>query len=237
MRKRYIAIWLLLLALVVAGCKIKRVDLPDRGLQPATIVILGSSTAAGTGPEHIASSWVNLFLAYAESLNANNRVINLAKGGYTTFHLMPRDDRPPEGRPAPDPCRCITMALHLNPSAVIINLPSNDAFCGYGVEEQLANYDRILALAEQRGIPVWITTSQPRNLPPEGRGNLLAMRDSTLARYQGRTIDFWTGLGQLDGTIDPAFDSGDGVHLNDRAHEILFRRVVEAGLLEEVAGK
>jgi hypothetical protein len=58
----------------------------------------------------------------------------------------------------------------------------------------------------------------------------MAMRDSTLARFGARAIDFWTGLAQQDGSIDPAFDSGDGVHLNDAGHEILFRRAVDAGV-------
>jgi hypothetical protein len=175
---------------------------------------------------------VNRYLAHAESLDADNRVINLAKGGYTTYHLMPRHHLSPEGRPRPDPCRCITMALHLDPDAIIINLPSNDAAYGYSLEEQLANYDSLLAGAGRRDIPVWITTTQPRNLTVQGRDNLMAMRDSTHARFGDQAIDFWTGLAMENGSIDPAYDSGDGVHLNDQAHRILFQRVVEAGILE-----
>jgi lysophospholipase L1-like esterase len=221
--------------LLSLACRIEKVDMGRDG-HPATVVILGSSTAAGTGPRDIANSWVNRYLAYAESLNADNQVINLAKGGYTTYHLMPPGYLPPEGRPKADPCRSITLALHLEPTAIIINLPSNDAAYGYSVEEQLANYDSLLALAARRKVPVWITTTQPRNLTAEGRDNLMTMRDSTWARFGDRAIDFWTGLAQQDGTIDQDFDCGDGVHLNDRAHRILFQRVVGAGLLERETG-
>ena len=234
MIKKLLCFFLIVHLLAISACRIKKVDM-GRGQEPVTVVILGSSTAAGTGPREIANAWVNRYLAYAESLHADNRVINLAKGGYTTYHLMPRDHLSPEGRPQPDPCRCITMALHLDPDAIIINLPSNDAAYGYSVEEQLANYDSILALAGRRETPVWITTTQPRNLTIEGRNNLMAVRDSTDARFGGRAIDFWDGLAMEDGSIDPAFDSGDGVHLNDRAHLILFQRVVEAGLLQQQA--
>jgi len=223
------------LLLASLACRIKKVDI-DRGRDPATIVILGSSTAAGTGPREIANAWVNRYLAYAESLDADNRVINLAKGGYTTYHLMPREHIPGGKRPRPDPCRSITTALRLDPDAIIINLPSNDAAYGYSVEEQLANYDSLLASAGRRDTPVWITTTQPRNLTIEGRANLMAMRDSTHARFGERAIDFWSGLAMEDGSIDPDYDSGDGVHLNDRAHRILFQRAVEAGLLERVTG-
>ncbi len=232
MTRKLICFFLLCGLITFSGCRIKKVDL-GQSQRPITVVVLGSSTAAGSGPRDIANSWVNRYLAYAESLNADNRVINLAKGGYTTYHLMPRDDVPPAGRPRPDPCRCITMALHLNPAAIVVNMPSNDAAYGYSVEEQLANYDNLLALAARRNVPVWITTTQPRNLTAEGRANLMAMRDSTYARFGERAIDFWTGLAQPDGTIDQNFDCGDGVHLNDQAHRVLFQRVVQTGLLEQ----
>jgi lysophospholipase L1-like esterase len=235
--KKLISLILLITVLIFNGCKIKKVQLQDRAETPLTIVILGSSTAAGTGPEEIANAWVNRYLIHAQGINPNHRIINLAKGGYTTYHLMPWEHEVPEGRPKSDPSRCITMALHLNPSAIIINLPSNDASYGYAVAEQLDNYDVILAQAEEQDVPVWITTTQPRNLSSQGRENLLAMRDSTFARLGEMAIDFWTDLAQPDGRIDSVFDCGDGVHLNDVGHEILFQRVVDAGILSALTGE
>jgi lysophospholipase L1-like esterase len=232
MRKKMLFIACLLLTLMFSGCRVKKADLGDGREAPVTIVVLGSSTAAGTGPKDIDSTWVNRYVVYAEGLGSKNRIINLAKGGYTTYHMMPSDHVPPDGRPKPDLCRSITMALHLDPSAVIINLPSNDASYGYTVEEQLTNYNRILDYARRKNVPIWITTTQPRNLSTEGRENLMAMRDSTFSRFGAKAIDFWSGLAMEDGSIDPAFDSGDGVHLNDGAHRILFQRVVDAQILE-----
>jgi lysophospholipase L1-like esterase len=210
------------------------VDLGDGGETPVTIVVLGSSTAAGTGPSDIGNAWVNLYLAYVEDRDPRNKVINLAKGGYTTYQLMPRGHVPPEARPGPDPARCITMALSLEPSAIIINLPSNDAAYGYGVAEQLANYDSIFAAARTQNVPLWMTTTQPRNLSAEKRENLMAMRDSTIARFGDKAIDFWTDLAREDGTIEANFDCGDGVHLNDTGHRVLFERVVGAGILKAI---
>jgi lysophospholipase L1-like esterase len=221
----------LLIVLILAGCQIKKVELGDGRQPPATVVVLGSSTAAGTGPKEISNAWVNRYLIWAEDQDSQNRVINLAKGGYTTYHMMPRDYSPPEGRPKPDPCRCITMALSLEPTAIVINMPSNDAAYGYSVDEQLNNYDEILSVAGEFNVPVWITTTQPRNLTQEGRDNLMAMRDSTHSRFAEKAIDFWTGLAQPDGRIDSAFNSGDGVHLNDAGHEMLFRRVMDADVV------
>jgi hypothetical protein len=59
------------------------------------------------------------------------------------------------------------------------------------------------------------------------------MRDSTLARYAPRAIDFWSVLARPDGTIEPIYDSGDGIHLNSPAHRILFERVASARVLGE----
>ncbi|MEZ4983685.1 MAG: SGNH/GDSL hydrolase family protein [Saprospiraceae bacterium] len=56
------------------------------------IVVLGSSTAEGTGASSPDSSWVN---RYRASLSRNTRyeVVNLARGGYTTFHILQRVHR------------------------------------------------------------------------------------------------------------------------------------------------
>lgn len=189
------------------------------------IVVLGSSTAEGTGPSDRRNAWVNRYRDFLKLENSNHRVDNLAKGGYTTYHILPTGQATPANRPQPDPQRNITYALALEPDAIIINLPSNDATAGYSVAEQLANYDTVLAAAKRKLIPVWITTTQPRNLSEAGRKNLMALRDSTLARFGKYAIDFWNGLAQENGAIKPQYDSGDGIHLNDAAHEILFQRV------------
>lgn len=199
------------------------------------IVVLGSSTAEGIGPDSPDSAWVSRYRRHLQAMNPQHEVINLAKGGYTTYHLLPTGTQPPGGRPQPDPEWNITHALALVPDAIIINLPSNDAARGYAVEEQLANYDVMLEAAEAKGVPVWIATTQPRNLDGAGRRAQVAMRDSTFARFAPRAIDFWTGLAEDDATIKPAYDSGDGVHLNNRAHALLFQRVAEAGVPKEAA--
>jgi hypothetical protein len=107
---------------------------------------------------------------------------------------------------------------------------------GWSVGVQLANYDVILAEADAAGIPVWITTTQPRNTTADGRASLIAMKDSTLARWGDMAVDFWTLIANPDGTINPTYDSGDGVHLNDLAHGVLFGRVDEKDVWAAIAG-
>jgi lysophospholipase L1-like esterase len=171
---------------------------------------------------------VNRYRAYVQSINSQNAVTNLARGGYTTYHIMPDGYVPPSGRALPDRERNITKALSLKPSAIIINLPSNDATSNYTVAEQLANYDAVLAKARAATVPVWITTTQPRNLSDSQRQNLMTMRDSTFARWGGKAIDFWNEIADANGRIKSIYDSGDGIHLNDAAHGVLFERVFAA---------
>lgn len=197
-------------------------------LEPLHLVVLGSSTAEGAGPRDRDNAWVNRYRVFLQNLDSKHGVTNLARGGYTTYHIMPDGNVPPAGRPLPDRERNITKALSLKPSAIIINLPSNDATSGYSVQEQLANYSAVLAQAIAQNVPVWVTTTQPRNLSEAQRQNLMAMRDSTFARFGDKAIDFWTDIADANGRIKSIYDSGDGIHLNDEAHRVLYERVVAA---------
>lgn len=195
------------------------------------IVVLGSSTAAGTGPQNPANAWVNQYSQYVKSVNSSSDVINLAVGGYTTYHVMPSDYTPPTDRPSPNTEHNITKALSYSPDVIIINLPTNDANGNYTVTEQLNNYKVILAKAAEKNVPVYITTTQPRNFSADQRQNLIAMRDSTIKKMGTKAIDFWTDIANADGTINTTYDMGDGVHLNDAAHTVLKDRVVKSSVL------
>lgn len=192
---------------------------------PCTIVVLGSSTAAGTGPSTPDSTWVNRFRKSYSGCDSRVEVVNLARGGYNTFKLLPDDGFIPTGvNQTIDSSRNITAAMALNPQAIIINLPSNDAALGYDVAQQLANYDQILAAAGN--VPVYVSTPQPRNFGPAQVAIQRELLDSTIARFGARAIDFWTPFATNDGLLDSLFDSGDGVHMNDAAHRILWDSVL-----------
>jgi lysophospholipase L1-like esterase len=193
------------------------------------LAVLGSSTAAGTGASSPDSSWVGRFSNYVHGINPDAVVLNLAVGGYTTYHIRETGYTPPGGRPAPSPEHNITHALAYKPWGIIVNLPSNDVAAGYALEEQLQNYDAVKALADAADVPIWFSTAQPRNFATqEQRDVLFAQTDSTFARFGTFAIDFWNGVGAPDGTILPQYDSGDGTHLNDSGHALLFSRVLDA---------
>jgi lysophospholipase L1-like esterase len=199
------------------------------GEQVPLIVVLGSSTAAGTGASHPDSTWVGRFRNYVAGRNPVAQVVNLAVGGYTTYHIREDGYVPPPGRPSPSTEHNITRALAYKPWGIIVNLPSNDVASGYALDEGLVNYDAVKALADAAGVPIWFSTAQPRNLATqEQRDVLAAQTDSTFARFGTYAIDFYNGLAADDGTILPQYNSGDGTHLNDSGHAVLFSRVVYA---------
>lgn len=190
------------------------------------VVVLGSSTAAGTGPSHTDSTWVNRYRKYLQSINVNNDVVNLALGGTSTYQIMPDNFVPPSGRPNTDPSRNISEALRQGADAIIINMPSNDAALGYSTAEQLNNFRILDSISWANNIPIWICTTQPRNFSTAMRQVQVEVRDSILSIYGNYAVDFWSGMADTSNGINPIYDSGDGVHLNDAAHRILYQRVV-----------
>jgi lysophospholipase L1-like esterase len=196
------------------------------------VLVIGSSTAAGTGVSVPDSAWVNRYRHYLQSINPANEVINLARGGYNTWRLMPDYFTAPSGRPSPDTLRNISEAIRRNPDVIIINLPSNDAAIGTGTNQQMQNFIHMDSLANSMGIDFWVCTTQPRNGNATLKSIQVAVRDSILSRFGKRAINFWQGIADSSRSIDPNFDSGDGVHLNNHGHRILMQRVINSGMAD-----
>ncbi len=196
------------------------------------IVVLGSSTAEGTGASPADSSWVNRYRKNIFQKNTRYAVTNLARGGYTTYHILPTGTPIPPGvNVSIDQTRNITQALTLEPYAVIVNMPSNDAANFFPVDAQLANIALIAQTANAANAGVWVATSQPRNFSNPGQIVIQTdFRDSILAIYGDNAIDFWTGIAAPNGFISSAYDSGDGIHLNNAGHRLLYEKVLAKGI-------
>lgn len=213
----------------LGGC---RKDLPPR--DQLHVVILGSSTAAGLGPANPLDSWASRYERYLKQNGINVRLTNLAASGYVSYQLMPTGYLPPFARPFPDPRCNITKALKLLPHAIIINLPSNDTDAGYGLEEQLRNLKLMSEMAQEQGVKVWITTTQPRMFYPDQVRRQEGLRDSIYETFGNQAIDFWSELGDCAGWPLLRYDSGDGVHLNGAAHGVFFERVKEKEIPKQI---
>ncbi|MGZ3839113.1 MAG: SGNH/GDSL hydrolase family protein [Flavisolibacter sp.] len=197
------------------------------------LVILGSSTAAGTGASVYDSSWAGrLQKVYRKNLSAGNPdtvVTNLAVPGTTTYSAMPSNYTPPAGRPLPDPAHNVTKALSLTPDVVIISFPTNDIGAGYSTQEYLDNLRYLYHYVRNAGPNVFIATSQPRSTYAyESRKLLWELVDSINQNFSANALDFWDDLATTDGQYDlrPEVNSGDGTHPNDLGHRLLFQRVM-----------
>jgi lysophospholipase L1-like esterase len=202
------------------------------------IVVLGSSTAFGTGATEYDSSWVGKYTAYMKRRDITSEIINLAIPGFTTYqNLRPDGYTPPGGRPTPVSGFNITAALAQNPDAIIINMPSNDAFNDYTLSEQQANFEAALALTDAANIPVWVTTSQPRNNMTVAQiQNLTDLRDWIQTRFGDKAVDFWSLVSNPDGSIATFYDF-DNVHVNNEGHRLFFTRMAAENILDSLCNR
>jgi len=194
-----------------------------------TIVVLGSSTSAGTGASCTDSSWVGRFRRTLFQKDTRFSVTNLAIGGYTTYHILPTGTAIPAGvNVSIDKTHNVTWGLSYKPYAMIVNMPSNDAANNFPVTNQMNNLRMVYQKAQSAGVKMWLTTTQPRNF---GLASQIAlqknMKDSTLACFGSQVIDFWSGTADDRGFIQSKYDNGDGIHLNDSGHRYIYEKVME----------
>src|SRR5215203_1745173 len=201
------------------------------------VVILGSSTAAGTGASSYDSSWAGkLQLSFRKNITAGDPdtiVINLAVGGYVTYYAMPTGYVPPAGRPAPDGEHNVTKALSFSPDIVFINFPTNDIGSGYSKNEFLNNLRFLSQQISSVGVKAYVATTQPRSqFDFSMRQALRECVDSVNNSFGANAINFWDDLATNDGQFNlrPEVNSGDGVHANNLGHRLLFERVREKNI-------
>jgi len=196
------------------------------------IVVLGSSTAYGTGATPLENSWVNLYGSAFFQKNTKLNVINLGYPGLTTYQILPTGTTLPNGVVETiDENRNITKALTFNPTAIIVNMPSNDTANGYSTASQLQNFAALNTFASDNLVQIWIATTQPRNFSsPSDIQTQIDVKDEILSIYADKAIDFWNGIADVDGKILANLDFGDGIHLNNDGHNILFNRVLNKNI-------
>jgi acyl-CoA thioesterase I len=194
-----------------------------KDVRPGTWVILGSSTASGTGATP-GNSWADLL---RENLSeSGSSITNLAKGGTVSYVGLPSGTIPPANRPAPDPARNITQALSLKPVAIIISYPTNDVATGLKPEEAVNNINFIRTTAMNAGLAVLVTSTQPRNLSKEQLGYLVEIDKQLSATIGACFVSVREALSGPDGKLLPEFNSGDGIHPNDAGHRIIFAKIL-----------
>ena len=151
---------------------------------------------------------------------------------------MPSSYTPPAGRDYPINGDNITYALppYFNTNVVIVNYPTN-GYDTYTISEIMQCLQMMKDSANTLGKACYITTSQPRQdgfFPDmEARTKLKVIADSIMNRFGNYAIDFFTPLADpATFMIKPEYSYGDGVHVNDAGHKVLFKQVRNKDIFE-----
>lgn len=201
------------------------------------IVVIGSSTAAGYGASVRDSCWVARLRSKLVGDNKKFKVINFGVGGYTTYKLMPTGYVSEiEKRPQVDTNRNVTAALKYHPALVIINLPSNDIAANFRDEEILKNYRVIIRTIASSRAEYIITGSQPRNFPAiEQRKRLKIINDKMISEYPTHIDDYFKKISTPTFGILKKYSAGDGIHLNNAGHRVIYQSIYDFPLFKNVA--
>ncbi len=256
--KKLIFFLLLLVVIVTSSCKKESltdefgndnvaVNIPSNplDLDPAKIpvdttkivVIIGSSTAAGFGASVADSCWAGRLNGKLIADKKNVKVINLGVGGYTTYKLMPTLTPTLLRRPAVDTNKNVTAAIKFKPALVIINLPSNDIGANFRDEEIIKNYKVIVQPLIDRKIDYIITGTQPRNFKlAEQRTRLKILNDKMISAFPNHIADYLRKLSTPTYALQKLYSAGDGIHLNDKGHKVIYQAVFDFPAFKTFAG-
>ena len=138
--------------------------LPLTNTTKRTIVVMGSSSASGWKSTVPDSAWVNRLQADLHFYGRGDTIINIANPGNTTYDCLPTGSTHPAYANPPNPAQNVTKAISLNPTFVIISLPTNDIANDYTNTETLNNYTTITNKLIAAHIPFILTGTQPRDL-------------------------------------------------------------------------
>lgn len=189
---------------------------------PSKWVIMGSSTAAGTGATTPATSWAGLLQAGIAAQNL--QVVNIAKSGATTYMGLPTSSTPPAGRASPDPTANVTAALAQLPKVLLLSYPTNDTALNYGASETVTNLLAIRTAAIASNVSVIVLSTQPRDLSPTQLA-LLEDVDAGVSAVVGACfVAVRDDLAGPDSKLHPTYNA-DGIHPNDAGHALIHQRL------------
>jgi trimeric autotransporter adhesin len=139
--------------------------LPLTNTTKRTIVVMGSSSAAGWKSSVPDSAWVARLQTDLNFYGRGDVIVNLAVPGFTTYDVLPTGTVNPSFADPPQTSNNITAALTYNPTFVIISLPTNDIVNDYDLNTNvMPNFTTITNILNAKHIPYIITGSQPRDL-------------------------------------------------------------------------
>lgn len=200
------------------------VSLPWKLSRPSDWVVMGSSSAMGAGASSQAKSWVGLLKT--SDIASGATVQNIAMGGHSTYHALSSQCVVSANRPKFSAEHNIDKALSLQPDLVLLSYPTNDAAGSLPVLETASNLMLLRWQLVQKNAAVLVLSSQPRNMDKDKQALLLEL-DKLLKPVVGACfVELHALLADSQGNLDARYDSGDGVHLSDTGHAVVYQAVL-----------
>ncbi|WP_126243481.1 SGNH/GDSL hydrolase family protein [Chitinophaga rhizosphaerae] len=197
------------------------------------VVGLGSSTLAGAGlsaPNRLGDK----ISAWLTNNTAGHTWTNLAVSGYSTKDILPLEDGGVGGQN-------IETAVQLKPDFLFVSLPSNDPSSGIPVVQSMINLRKVDSIAQRNGITVFFETTQPRtNYNTLQQQMLKLLADSIRNAWPDRFVEGFTDVADPSSiaAILPAYDNGDGIHLNSAGNQFIADRLFDRwlGYFQSITG-
>lgn len=190
---------------------------------PSDWVVMGASSAAGAGASTSANSWVALL--QADAMAAQVQLQNIAAGGYSTYQALSEHCAVNTLRRQPDAQHNIDKALTFGPDLVLLSFPSNDAALGYAAVETAANILLLRGQLADKNIALLVLSAQPRNMAADKQQLLTELNRLLKPVLTGCFVDIYAALAGAQGGLSVLYDAGDGVHLNDAGHALVYAAV------------
>lgn len=204
--------YLFLMLMAVIGNSISQED--------KTIVVLGSSSAAGFCASSYFKGWVGQ-LQTSSALVKNTSVINLARSGTLSSHSLPKKN-------GGDPGINVEKAVFYKANTILLAYPSNDIFSNVPIEKIVDNFEAINSYAKTNNAKIIVQSMQPRKGNFEQWEKLKSLNVRLLSIYKGCYVDVFSGLADEESMdIKKEYACGDGIHLNDNGHSYIFRKIEE----------
>jgi len=226
----------LFLFAIICACHKSEIAPPPRQLlieqipsRNNVIVVLGSSSAQGVGAEPLDSSWASKLKNRLLSDFQTFKFVNLAMSGYTTFKILPSSFK------TADTLRNVDKALTYKPDLIIISLPSNDMANGYTDKETLDNFKTVVEKIKAAKVAFIIMSTQPRDFPSfEARQKLALFNDKLEENFPNKILNVFNKLASPSLFINVVYGTGDGIHLNNKGHNVIFQTITNDSLFRYI---
>ena len=192
-----------------------------------SIVILGSSTAEGDKATD-GNAWRERLYTFLSQNLSSFSLNRKTFRGHTSYHKMPSDYIPPPDRPYPHTYQNITASLDLQPDIILVNLPSNDVALYYELQETITNFKVIKNEAENQGVKIFFTTTQPRNFSDFERRKALQDKAKVIQDTFGtQAINIYDPMvNYADLRMKDEYNADD-IHPNDEGHRVIFELILQ----------